>query len=118
MTINIVRGDDIDMDFTAKEKDGSVINLNNVDEIIFEMRAMYGTTVEVTKTLADDVIKSDAENGILTVTLSNANTEALTKGIYLYRVVLIDTGGRVSTIKKKDQSFAKINVTEFIPPSD
>lgn len=88
---------------TVKDASGTVVNVSSLSAANFAIaeapagRSDYVPTPIFTKTLLDGIAITDGLNGILTVTLSPADTEGL-EGDYIYEMELVESTGDVSTI--------------------
>jgi hypothetical protein len=102
-----IRGDTRVINITCVESDGTTpINLTGAT-VYFTLNSSKTPTSDASASLQKTVTShSDPNNGITSITINPADTQALTPGVYYYDVQLVDASGHVTSLK---QDTFKIN---------
>ena len=92
----IDQGADVAIELHLVDRNDAVKNINN-HTIAAKLKKNYNSDSSDTTDFA--AIVSDADNGIATISLTNAQTDALKVGRYVYDVELsfVDSGGNTIT---------------------
>jgi hypothetical protein len=97
--LRFVQGDDVSLDFTFKDEDGSIIDITGYT-IFFTIKnqGTYQDDSDDSEALASvsGVGSGDeATSGQITITIPRATTELITEGEYVYDIQMKDTSGNI-----------------------
>ena len=105
-------GDELVLPITVRDNDDAIVNLSGASARFAMARKPSSTTTDIDSAASPataTVIFTDAANGLLTVTITDENTEAL-EGDYYYECKVTDNTGREAVTNRGWISFA-VNLT-------
>lgn len=105
-------GDELVLPITVRDNDDALVNLSGATARFAMARKPRATTMDIDSAASPPtatVVFTDAVNGLLTVTITDENTEAL-EGDYYYECKVTDSTGREAVVARGWISFA-INLT-------
>lgn len=98
-TIEIIRGDDINLNLTFKDQDGTAINITGF-KVYFTVKRRLGDGDSAALLSADVTSHTQPVLGKTIVLLAHSNTDDISEGTYYYDLQLKDTGGNISSTKR------------------
>lgn len=96
-TLTLRRGDTWTRTITWTEDDGTAIDLTGYT-VSFVIGRGFNDDTATEYTQADSEVSVSAADGEVTITLSPAQTRALTKRVYQYELTVTSAGGVATTI--------------------
>lgn len=114
--ICIDQGSDYNTPFFLADDSGAPLNLLGVTAVMQIRRAYDDPEPVLTLTTADGSLSVDGLNGTVTPHIGEDATAALTPGVYVYDLKLLETNGR--TVRPR-QGYVTVNqqVTTIEPPT-
>lgn len=97
---------DHDIAITIKDEAGVIVDITGF-AISFYIAAHIDATPIITKTVGDGVVITDGTNGLVTVTLSDADTDL--RGTYYFECSAVDGSGNKSDPVKGSVEFIASN---------
>lgn len=113
MKARIVQGDDVDLIFNAKNKDGIALDLTGASAITFKAKKTIKGDAYISKTLGAGVsLGSPASEGEITVTLTDTDTndDNLPAGTYLFELQITDSAGNIMTVRDFNDVLGELEV--------
>ncbi len=105
-------GDELVLPITVRDNDDAIVNLAGATARFAMARKPRATVIDIDSAASPataSVIFTDAANGLLTVTITDENTEAL-EGDFYYECKVTDSTGREAVVARGWISFA-VNLT-------
>jgi hypothetical protein len=105
-------GDELVLPITVRDNDDALVNLSGASARFAMARRPEANTTDIDSAASPataSVIFTDAINGLITVTITDENTDAL-EGDYYYECKVTDSTGREAVTNRGWISFA-INLT-------
>ncbi len=105
-------GDELVLPITVRDNDDVIVNLSGASARFAMARKPNATTIDIDSTASPPtagVIFTDAANGLVTVTITDENTEVL-EGDFYYELKVTDNTGREAVTNRGWISFA-VNLT-------
>lgn len=81
---------------TVLDQDEAIVDLSGAAATFVVMRA-HGQPAIITKTVGSGIVITDAVNGLLEITLLEADTEPL-RGVHRHELEITDASGRKTTV--------------------
>lgn len=101
--ISMYAGDDKIFTFTITDSTGAAVDLSDLSDAQWTLkRHQSSTTATLSKVLDSGVSDASGSTGIITVTLSDADTLSLTPGLYYYELRVEESDGTISTLAVGD----------------
>ena len=100
MDFSLDQHTDVDLDISVTDRAGVAVDLTGFTAGRFIVTAhvdIAPADAELTKTLGSGLVITDAATGLITVTLTGANTGAL-RGAYYYQVNMTDASSKESHV--------------------
>jgi hypothetical protein len=98
-TISVIRGDDVTLNATFKDENGTAINITGYT-VFFTVKNNYTSTTDDNALISKTVTShSDPTNGQTTITLSNTDTN-LDEGNYFYDFQTKDGSNKISSTSR------------------
>jgi hypothetical protein len=104
VTLEMIRGEDVDLQFTVTDANGTTVNISAWTDVRFTLRRLVSTSALVERSIVSGGISAlasqatAANTGKGTISLSTGDTLALTAGTYYYDLVGIDASGNRDTL--------------------
>lgn len=95
--LTIIRGDSVTLPVTFKNSDGSAINLTG-STVFFTVKASDSDSDDNAKIKKSVTVHTSPTEGKTTIELSTTDTN-LSAGIYLYDIQIVDSLGKVSSVR-------------------
>ena len=105
-------GDELVLPITVRDNAGDIVNLSGASARFAMARKPRATIIDIDTAASPataSVIFTDAVNGLLTVTITDENTEVL-EGDFYYECKVTDSSGREAVTNRGWISFA-VNLT-------
>lgn len=104
MEIKVVQGDDLTYTLTVNDADGNAVDLTGASAAVFTVKKNYSDdTAVIEKTLGAGVVITTPASGVVTVTLSDSDTD-IEDGTYMFELQVTDSSGNISTVRKSDNT--------------
>ncbi len=106
--ITILQGNDITLTVTVKDSAGSVVNITGNTAAFYISTSPTKGVIDaiITKTTPSEITITDAVNGVLTIDLSEADTNR--EGIFYSQLDIEDTSSNKSTVFQKSIEFTAV----------
>lgn len=102
--VSVINGEDNDLEFFIKTKEGEAVPLDDVTAIVFTVRKCKTDAAKITKTLGDGITILNELAGRILVTLTDTDLsyDNITPGKYEAQIRLTDNGSRTSIARDFD----------------
>lgn len=111
MKTNIIKGDDAQLVFTIKNQAGNAIDLTGATAMTFKAAASLSAAASISKTLGAGIVNTTPASGIVTVTLTDSDTD-LEAGVYYFELQITDASGNIMTVRDIDENPGEITILD------
>ena len=102
MEIKIVKGDDLNYVLTVLDSSGVAQDLTGATAAVFTVKDEYtDENALIQKTLGSGVTLTDAANVVVTVVLTDSDTD-INAGLYKFDLQITDASGNIVTVRNSD----------------
>lgn len=118
VTLEMIRGEDVTLQFVVTDQNGVTVNLSAWTDIKFTLRASVSTSALVTKSIVSGGISllspqtTSTNTGRGEVTLDSADTLSLVAGTYYYDLLGVDDGDLRDTLIAPSKMIIERGCTE------
>jgi hypothetical protein len=94
----LYQGDDLVLQVTVKNPDGTVKDLTGASSIKWAMAKAAKGTALLSKTLGAGITNAAPLTGVFEVTIAQGDTPTIAAGAYYHEAELVDAAGKKSTV--------------------